>query len=76
MKDLMAQVRQAALYYRVTLEKGAQVEEGIASTLAMIADEMDRQGQSQIAEMFQQTSHRHRVGSIKSRAHRCFVVRA
>jgi hypothetical protein len=49
------------------LEKGAQVKEGIASTLATMADELDRQGLSQIADMLQQASHYHRSASIKSR---------
>jgi hypothetical protein len=66
MKDPAAELRRTALDYRAALEKGAQVEEGIASTLAMMAAELNRQGQSQIAEMLQQASHYHRSVSIKS----------
>ena len=68
MQDPAAQAKRAALGYKAALEKVAQVDEAIASTLSLLADELDRQGQIQIADMLQQASHRHRSASIKSRA--------
>jgi hypothetical protein len=68
MQDPAIQASRAALDYKAALEKVAQVDEAIASTLTLLADELDRQGQPEIADMLQQASHRHRSASIKSRA--------
>jgi len=46
----------------------AQVEESIASVLALLADELERQGQPETADMLQQAGHQHRAASIQSRA--------
>lgn len=46
----------------------AQVQEGLASHLAMLTDELERQGQPETATLLQQACHRHRASSIKSRA--------
>jgi hypothetical protein len=68
MRDPAAEVKRAILGYKAALVRAALVEEGIASQLAMMADEMDRQGQPKVADMLQQAGHHHRAASIRSRA--------
>ncbi|EIM26641.1 hypothetical protein MicloDRAFT_00031900 [Microvirga lotononidis] len=68
MKDPAAELRQAASDYKTTLEKMAQVQERLASHLAMLADELVRYGQPETAELLQQACHRHRASSIKCHA--------
>jgi len=68
MQDRVAQLRQAALDYKAALEEVAHVYDGLASSLILMADELDRQGLSETADMFEQASHHHRAGSIRSRA--------
>jgi hypothetical protein len=46
----------------------AQEQEGIAFHLAMLADELERQGQPDTPDLLQQACRHHRVSSIKSRA--------
>jgi hypothetical protein len=46
----------------------AQEQEGLAFDLAMLADELERQGQPETADLLQQACHHHRASSIKSRA--------
>jgi hypothetical protein len=54
--------------YKAALEGMAQVEESIASVLALMAGELERRGQPETADMLQQAGHQHRAASIKSRA--------
>jgi hypothetical protein len=68
MKDPASEARRANSDYKAALEGMAQVEESIASVLAMLADELDQQGQPETADMLQQAGHHHRSASIKSRA--------
>ncbi|EIM26695.1 hypothetical protein MicloDRAFT_00032450 [Microvirga lotononidis] len=68
MKDPAAELRQAASDYKAALKKMAQVQEGLASHLASLADELERYGQPETADLLQQACHRHRASSIKSRA--------
>jgi hypothetical protein len=68
MKDPAVELRRTASEYQATLEKMAQVQEGLASELARLADELDRQGQPETADMLLQASHYHRASSIRSRA--------
>ena len=68
MKDPAAEVNRATSDYHAALEKMAQVQEGLASDLARLADELDRQGQSETADMLLQASHYYRASSIRSRA--------
>ena len=56
-------MKDPAPHYKAALEGMAQVEESIASALAMLADELERQGQPETADMLQ-----HRAASIQSRA--------
>jgi hypothetical protein len=68
MKDPAAEVNQVTSDYKAALDKVAQVGEGIASEFARLADELDRQGQLETADMLLQASHYHRASSIRSRA--------
>jgi hypothetical protein len=68
MKDPAVELRRTASEYQATLEKMAQVQEGLASELARLADELDRQDQPETADMLQQAGYHHRVASIRSRA--------
>ena len=54
--------------YKHVLEHTAQSEEVLATQFAMLADELERQGQPRIAELLQVTSRRHRDRRLKSRA--------
>jgi DNA-binding ferritin-like protein len=68
MNDPAVELRRAASDYQAALEKIAQIQEGLASELASLADELDRQGQPETADMLLQASHYHRASSIRSRA--------
>jgi type VI protein secretion system component VasK len=68
MQGPTTQARQVALDYKAALEKVAQEQEGLASDLAMLADELERQGQPETACLLKQASHHHRASSIRSRA--------
>jgi hypothetical protein len=68
MKDPRADLRRAMLGYKAALKESARGEEGIASALAIMADELERQGQPETADMLQQACHHHRATSIKNRA--------
>jgi len=48
------------------LEYAAQMEEGLAWYLGMLAAEMDRVGNSYGADMLRQACHYHRASSIKN----------
>jgi hypothetical protein len=63
-----AELRRVASDYKAALQKVAQEQEGLASDLAMLADELERQGQPETANLLQQACHHHRISSIKSRA--------
>jgi hypothetical protein len=63
-----ADVRQAVLDYKVALENAARAQETLASQLALFADEVGQRGQPELADMLQQTCHKHRAASIKYRA--------
>jgi hypothetical protein len=63
-----ADVRRAVLDYKAALENAAQAQEALASHLALLADELEHQGQPELADMLQQTGHEHRASSIKHRA--------
>jgi hypothetical protein len=54
--------------YRDALEHTAQKEEALSAQFAILADELERQGQPRIAEFLQVASRHHRDRSIKSRA--------
>jgi hypothetical protein len=68
MEDPAAELRRMASDYKAALEKVAQEQEGLAFHLAMLANELERQGQPETADLLQQACHRHRISSIKSRA--------
>jgi hypothetical protein len=68
MNDPAAEVNRATSDYQAALEKMAQIQEGLASELARLADELDRQSQPETADMLLQASHYHRASSIRSRA--------
>jgi hypothetical protein len=63
-----ADVRRATLDYKAALENAAQAQEALASYLALLADELEQQGQPELADMLQRTCHQHRATSIKYRA--------
>jgi len=54
--------------YRHVLETTAQSEEVLAAHFAMLAGELERQGQPQIAEFLQVASRHHKDRSLKNRA--------
>jgi hypothetical protein len=62
------EVRRAALDYKAALENAAQAQEATASYLALLAEELERQGQPKLADSLQRTCHQHRASSIKNRA--------
>ena len=68
MRNPAVEAAQAILDYKAALEGMAQVEEAIAVQMAMLAEELERQGQPETANMLQQACHHHRASSIKSRA--------
>ena len=68
MQDPAAELRRVVSDYKAALEKVAQVQEGLAFHLAMLADVFERQGQPETADLLQQACHHHRASSIKSRA--------
>jgi len=59
---------QSALAYRQAVENAVKIEELLASHFTILADELERQGQSEIADMLQQASHHHRVNSMMNTA--------
>ena len=61
-------MKQAHQDYRDALEHTAQIEEVLATQFAMLADELERQGQHRVADLLQGASRHHRAASIKSRA--------
>ena len=63
-----ADVRRAVLDYKAALENAALAQEALASQLALLADEVGRGGQPELADLLQQTCHKHRAASIKYRA--------
>ena len=68
MEDPAAELRRMVSDYKAALEKVAQEQEGLAFHLAMLANELERQGQPETADLLQQAGHHHRISSIKSRA--------
>jgi hypothetical protein len=54
--------------YRAALDMAAETEEIFASQLALLADELERQGQPATADLLQQACHRHRASSMINRA--------
>ena len=60
-------MEQALQDYRDALEYTAQTQEVLATQLAMLAEELERQGQHQIAELLQGASRRHRALGLKNR---------
>jgi hypothetical protein len=68
MDDPAAELKRVASDYKAALEKVAHEQEGLASHFAMLADELERQGQPETADLLQQACHHHRVSNIKSRA--------
>jgi hypothetical protein len=61
-------MKQARQDYRDVLEHTARSEEILATQFAMLAEELERQGQPRIAEFLQVASRHHRDRSIKNRA--------
>ncbi len=57
----------ALLDYKAALENAAQAEEALASRLALVAQELEQQGQTKLTELLQRRSHEHRASSIKNR---------
>jgi hypothetical protein len=68
MKESAVGLKRVNSDYKAALEKMAQLGEDLASDLARLADELDRQGQPETADMLLQASHHHRTSSIRSRA--------
>ena len=60
MRNPAVEAAQAILDYKAALEGMAQVEEAMAVQMAMLAEELERQGQPRTAEMLQQACHHHR----------------
>ena len=61
-------VRRATLDYKAALENAAQAQEDMASRLALLADELEQQGQPKLTDSLQRACHQHRASSIKNRA--------
>ena len=61
-------MKRAGQDYRYTLEHSAQIEEVLAAQFAMLADELERQGQHRVADLLQGASRHHKDRSIKNRA--------
>ena len=61
-------MKRAGQDYRDALEHSAQIEEVLASQFAMLADELERQGQNRVADLLRGASRHYRAASIKSRA--------
>jgi hypothetical protein len=58
----------ALLDYKAALENAAQAQEDMASRLALLANELEQQGQPKLADSLQRTCHQHRASGIKNRA--------
>jgi hypothetical protein len=54
--------------YRNALAMVATTDEVLASQFALLAGDLEHQGQAWIAAMLRQASHRHKAAGIKSRA--------
>jgi fructose-specific phosphotransferase system IIC component len=63
-----AEAQRVALAHKAALEQSAQAQDAMATRLAMLADELERQGQSTAAEMLQKASRRYRAYSMADRA--------
>ncbi len=63
-----AKAQQSAAAYRQALESAVQIEDMVASHFALLADELKRQGRSDIADMLQEASQHHRANSMMNRA--------
>jgi ferritin len=61
-------MKRAYQNYRDVLEHTAHTEEVLAAQFARLADELERQGQPQIAEFLQVASRHHKDRSLKNRA--------
>lgn len=59
---------EAVQHYKDALVKTAYFEELMASRLASLADDLEKQGYPAFADAIQQACHCHRAASIKSRA--------
>jgi hypothetical protein len=68
MPDPAAEVKQATLDYKAALDDIAQTHDALASQLAGLANEVERQRQPALADAIQQAGHHHRASSIKYRA--------
>jgi hypothetical protein len=47
---------------------GAEIEETVAWHLALLANEVERQGESSVADLLQQACHHHRAFVTRNRA--------
>ena len=63
-----ARAQQSAAVYRQALESAVQIEDVVALHFAMLAGELERQGQPRIADMLQEASQHHRANSMMNRA--------
>ena len=63
-----ARAQQSAAAYRQALESAVQIEDVVASHFALLADELERQGRPDIADMLQEASHYHQANSMMNRA--------
>jgi hypothetical protein len=59
-----AEAQRAAMAYKQALENAVRSEELIVSHFAMLANELARQGQPEIADMLRYASHQHRAYSM------------
>jgi hypothetical protein len=59
-----AEAQRAALSYRQALESAVRIEEFVAAQFNMLADELARQGQPEIADMLRYASNQHRAYSM------------
>jgi hypothetical protein len=65
-RDPQAELRRAALEYIAVLEGIALVDDRLAAKLTVLANELDRLGQPEAADLVQKAVHQHRADSIKS----------
>jgi hypothetical protein len=65
-RDPQAELRRATLDYIAVLEGIALVDDRLAAKLTLLANELDRLGQPEAADLVQKAVHQHRADSIKS----------
>ena len=63
-----ARAQQSNAVYRQALESAVPIEEVVASQFALLAEELERQSQYDIADMLQGACQHHRANSMMNRA--------